>query len=128
MYLSKLLALTPLLLAAGASAAALKRQCAAVCGKDCYSQDEINAALQQGYSLEQNGEEAGDYPHEYKDYEGFNFPVSGPYYEFPILADGSVYDGGSPGADRVVFNNNGELAGLITHTGASSYDGFVECQ
>lgn len=83
--------------------------------------------MQQGYSLEQSGSEAGDYPHEYHDYEGFDFPVPGPYYEFPILADGETYNGGSPGADRVVFNDNGDLAGLITHTGASG-DGFVECQ
>lgn len=33
---------------------------------------------------------------------------------------------GSPGADRVVFNSNGEYAGAITHTGASGND-FVGC-
>lgn len=37
-----------------------------------------------------------------------------------------VYTGGSPGADRVVFNTNGEYAGAITHTGASGND-FVGC-
>ncbi|KAL1984346.1 hypothetical protein VTN96DRAFT_9207 [Rasamsonia emersonii] len=126
MYLSKLLTLTSLLIGAS-SAAIIKRDCAATCGSHCYSSDEINAAVQQGYSLEQSGNEAGDYPHEYKDYEGFNFPVPGPYYEFPILADGQTYDGGSPGADRVIFNDSGELAGVITHTGASG-DGFVQCQ
>ena len=61
----------------------------------------------------------------YHDYEGFDFPVDGTYYEFPILSSGSVYDGGSPGADRVIFNGDGELAGVITHTGASG-DDFVE--
>ena len=36
------------------------------------------------------------------------------------------YDGGSPGADRVVYNDNCDLAGVITHTGASG-DDFVGC-
>lgn len=69
---------------------------------------------------------------QYHNYEGFDFPVSGPYQEFPIKTNG-VYTGGeffslirfryeayanavegSPGADRVVFNTNGEYAGAIT--------------
>ena len=29
------------------------------------------------------------------------------YNEFPILSSGSLYTGGSPGADRVVFSDNG---------------------
>ena len=58
----------------------------------------------------------------YNNYEGFDFPVSGPYQEFPILCDFQTYDGGSPGADRVVFNSEGQLAGVITHTGASGND------
>lgn len=62
----------------------------------------------------------------YHDYEGFTFPVSGTYYEFPILSSGSVYSGGSPGADRVIFNTDNQLAGVITHTGASG-NNFVEC-
>ena len=39
-----------------------------------------------------------------------------------------MYDGGSPGADRIIFNGEDEFAGLITHTGAEEYDGFVACQ
>lgn len=48
--------------------------------------------------------------------EGFSFPVSGPYQEFPILRsfNSNPYTGGSPGADRVVFNTNCQLAGVIT--------------
>lgn len=61
-----------------------------------------------------------------QDYEGFDFGgVQGPYYEFPIEESG-VYDGGSPGADRVVVTGDGEYAGTITHTGASG-DDFVGC-
>jgi ribonuclease T1 len=66
------------------------------------------------------------YPHTYNDYEGFDFPVDGPYQEFPILSSFEVYTGGSPGADRVIFNEQGDYAGLITHTGASG-DDFVAC-
>jgi len=62
----------------------------------------------------------------YNDYEGFSFPVSGPYWEFPILNSHKVYSGGRPGADRVIFNDNGDLAGLITHQGASGND-FLQC-
>ena len=66
------------------------------------------------------------YPHKYNNYEGFDFPVTGPYEEFPILKSGAVYSGGSPGADRVIFSTAGKYAGAITHTGASGND-FVGC-
>ena len=65
-------------------------------------------------------------PHQYDDDEGFSFAVSGPYHEFPILNTYQVYSGASPGADRIVFNADVDLAGLITHTGSSN-DGFTEC-
>lgn len=73
-----------------------------------------------------------DYPHVYHNYEDFNFNCgSGSYYEFPILTSGSVYSSGSPGADRVIVTDsgsgNGVYCGLITHTGASSTNGFVGC-
>lgn len=42
------------------------------------------------------------------------------------MSDFDVYDGGSPGADRVIFNGDDQLAGVITHTGASG-DDFVAC-
>jgi len=95
----------------------------------CYLQNGIDAAVQQGYSLYQNGQTEGSdqYPHEYRDDEDFSFSVSGPYYEFPILKTSKVYNGGSPGADRVVFNGDGDLAGLISRVGSSG-NGFNECE
>jgi len=42
------------------------------------------------------------------------------------MEDGSIYDGGAPGADRIVINESCEIAGEITHTGASG-NGFVGC-
>ena len=69
---------------------------------------------------------SGSYPHQYKNYEGFDFPTDAPWYEFPILSSFAVYSGGSPGADRVVFDSQGALDSLITHTGASG-NNFVGC-
>jgi hypothetical protein len=106
-----------------------KRQsCVETCANVCYWQSDIDDAVSKGYSLYQSGKTLGSdkYPHEYNDYEGFDFPVSGPWYEFPILSSFQVYSGGSPGPDRVIFNEDGDYAGVITHTGASG-DDFVAC-
>ncbi|KAH9900434.1 ribonuclease-domain-containing protein [Xylariomycetidae sp. FL2044] len=128
--------LIPILLAAvsavGVSVNAEKvearQECVYTCGSVCYWQEDIDEAVDAGYSLYESGDTLGDneYPHQYNNYEGFDFPGSSPYYEFPILSSYEVYDGGSPGADRVVFNSAGDFQGAITHTGASDND-FVEC-
>ncbi|OKL55417.1 hypothetical protein UA08_09274 [Talaromyces atroroseus] len=112
---------------AGAALRTRADKCVETCGSTCYWQSDIDAALNEGYSLLQSGETKDDYPHRYEDYEGFDFDVSSPYYEYPILSSYKVFTGSDPGTDRVIFNGDGEYAGLITHTGASSYDGFVEC-
>lgn len=70
---------------------------------------------------------SNNYPHTFNNREGFSFGASGPYQEFPVLNTFKVYTGGSPGADRVVFNTKGQLAGAITHTGASG-NNFVACK
>ncbi|XXH04817.1 hypothetical protein Hte_011239 [Hypoxylon texense] len=105
-----------------------REDCVATCGSVCYWQSDIDAAVKKGYSLYQSGQTLGsdDYPHQYNDYEGFDFPDPAPWYEFPILSSFDVYSGGSPGADRVVFNNAGSYQAAITHTGASGND-FVAC-
>lgn len=88
------------------------RQSATTCGNNYYSADQVNAAVNQGYNDYENYEQVGNdnYPHtvsifvlqsvravtdslQYNNYEGFTFPVSGPYQEFPIEEDG-VYNGG----------------------------------
>ncbi|CAD0086600.1 unnamed protein product [Aureobasidium mustum] len=100
------------------------RQQFTTCGDTYYSASQVNAAFNAGYNDYLNGVTYGNsnYPHQYNDYEGFDFPVD------DMICDVSngVYTGGSPGADRVVFNTNGEYAGAITHTGASGND-FVGC-
>ena len=71
------------------------------------------------------------YPHQYKNMEGFTtFRTNFPWYEFPMLIEGAVYTGGSPGPDRVVFDFKGgmcDYSGSITHTGAPNLNGFVGC-
>ncbi|KAI0901693.1 ribonuclease-domain-containing protein [Annulohypoxylon nitens] len=131
MFGSKIL--STLFLAAVASAVAISERqsqdCVATCGSVCYWQSDIDAAVKQGYGYYQNGQTVGSdkYPHVYNDYEGFDFPDSGTYYEFPILSSFDVYTGGSPGADRVVFlGSDGNYEGSITHTGASG-NNFVQC-
>ncbi|KAL2168866.1 hypothetical protein VTG60DRAFT_6768 [Thermothelomyces hinnuleus] len=103
------------------------RACAWTCGSVCYEQSHINAALNKGYSLQKSGDDINSYPHRYNNYEGFDFPTAGPWYEFPILSSHSVYSGGSPGADRVIFDGSGNFDALITHTGASG-NNFVACK
>ncbi|QKX64082.1 uncharacterized protein TRUGW13939_11255 [Talaromyces rugulosus] len=123
------IATTLFLLASSVQATAIikaRASCVETCGSVCYWQTDIDDALNKGYSEYKSGGELDSYPHTYNDYEGFDFPVDGPYQEFPILSSFEVYTGGSPGADRVIFNEQGDYAGLITHTGASG-DDFVAC-
>lgn len=102
------------------------RACAYSCGSNCYTKSAVSAAQDVGYELYSASDDVNNYPHEYHNYEDFDFPVPGEYYEFPILGSGDIYSGGSPGADRVVFNAEDQLAGVITHSGASG-NAFVAC-
>ncbi|KAI0481499.1 guanine specific ribonuclease N1 [Xylaria cf. heliscus] len=105
-----------------------RQSCAKTCGNVCYTQSDLDDAVSQGYGYYEDGETvgSGDYPHQYNNYEGFDFPDPGPWYEFPILSSEEPYTGGSPGADRVVFDGDGNFQDAITHTGASGND-FVGC-
>ncbi|ETW87107.1 microbial RNases superfamily [Heterobasidion irregulare TC 32-1] len=92
-----------------------------VAGKT-YTQSDVENGIQQA-----EGGGGGNYPHQYHDYEGFTFPsCSGEFFEYP-LEHSSVYTGGSPGANRVIYDEDGDFCACLTHTGASSNDGFVEC-
>ncbi|KAG8630605.1 hypothetical protein KVT40_002224 [Elsinoe batatas] len=110
--------------AADAAPAALeKRQ--TTCGSKNYDRNDITLALNAGCKHFQAGTTVSGYPHKYNNYEGFEFDVPGPWQEFPII-DNKAYTGGSPGADRIIFNEYCEVAGEITHTGASG-NAFVGC-
>ncbi|KAK1997006.1 ribonuclease [Colletotrichum falcatum] len=114
-------------LAAQAVPTELLQKRSTTCGSTSYSTAQVNAASNAACTHVKAGTVAGSstYPHRYNNYEGFDFDVSGPWYEFPIKSSG-VYTGGSPGADRVVINASCGQAGQITHTGASGND-FVGC-
>ncbi|TLD15299.1 hypothetical protein PspLS_10678 [Pyricularia sp. CBS 133598] len=115
------------------SAVISRRQATSVtCGNNNYSSDQVQAAVDQGCSLFSAGNTVGrnNYPHRFNNREQLPFSISGPYQEFPIL-NSRVYNGGSPGADRVAFTTNNDgtctFAGAMTHTGASG-NNFVACQ
>jgi hypothetical protein len=142
------------------------------CGSHKYSVSQVSAAVSQGYKYHQNGQTVGSnsYPHQYYDYEDEHITLycsGSTWYEvsdillyllvfcsgttdtrdqpqFPILSGGSLYTGGSPGADRIIFNTSGAYCAYVqlpcpswfaltsplrtvTHTGAASTNGFVEC-
>ncbi|QPG98411.1 hypothetical protein C2857_007582 [Epichloe festucae Fl1] len=99
------------------------------CGSVKYSGSAVQAAANAACGYVRDGGQAGSssYPHRYNNYEGFGFNgVSGPYNEFPVLKSGKVYGGGSPGPDRVIITDGCQLAGVITHSGASG-NNFVGC-
>ncbi|KAI0514333.1 Ribonuclease/ribotoxin [Xylaria bambusicola] len=103
----------------------IEERAATTCGSTYYSATQVNQAAQKACTYYKAGSTANSYPHTYNNFEGFSFPISGPYLEFPMLSSG-VYTGGSPGADRVIINTSCKLAGAITHTGASG-NNFVGC-
>ena len=88
-----------LLLVASATAlpAELEKRAGARCGSVTYSASAVNAASQRACSYYQSGTQVGDnaYPHTFNNREGFSFSVAGPYQEFPILASGALYSGGT---------------------------------
>ncbi|MCJ1416056.1 hypothetical protein MMC32_002391 [Xylographa parallela] len=104
------------------------------CAGTDYAKADINAAANKALELASQGQTLGrdKYPHVYNDYEHFTFSYAQkPYLEFPIMSD-DVYDGSSPGADRVVIGSIAEdyssaiYCAVITHDGETR-NGFAEC-
>lgn len=81
-------------LAVSAVPAAIEKR-STTCGSTTYSTAQVNAASNAACTHVKAGTVAGSstYPHRYNNYEGFDFDVSGPWYEFPIKTSG-VYTGG----------------------------------
>ncbi|KZZ87926.1 Ribonuclease/ribotoxin [Moelleriella libera RCEF 2490] len=102
----------------------------ASCGKTQYTTNAINRAADASCSYIKKGTTVGtnNYPHEYKNLEKFSLQgLSGPFFEFPVLANGQIYSGGSPGPDRVVLTQDCKQAGVLTHQGANG-NAFLECE
>ncbi|KAK0194448.1 guanyl-specific ribonuclease C2 [Armillaria mellea] len=96
------------------------------CGSNSYTPAKVQDAINNGHT--HLSSPINNYPHRYNNYEGLTMRCTGNvYYEFPIRPSGS-YTGGSPGADRVVFDNSGTYCAVMTHTGASTTNGFVACK
>lgn len=93
------------------------------CSSNYYSQQEIDNAITQSGTGNYNR-----YPHQFKNFEKINFPnCQNVVYEFPIIKN-TLYNGNtSPGPDRVIYDSSNHFCGCITHTGASSRNGFVGC-
>ncbi|KAM7202587.1 hypothetical protein V8F20_004376 [Naviculisporaceae sp. PSN 640] len=100
--------------------------CVWTCGVACYWLLDVHRAMRKAEKLLSSDQIEG-YPHQFENHEGFDFPTPGPWYEFPIMWDYDVYSGGDPGPDRIVIATDGQLEGLITHTGAPSNDSFIMC-
>ncbi|TRM59537.1 Ribonuclease/ribotoxin [Schizophyllum amplum] len=118
-------------LAAVASASVIPRAWPSgtvTCGSHKYSLSQVKAAVAQGIKYEDNPVGSNSYPHTFNNYEGLKMWCTGEsdYNEFPILSSGSLYTGSSPGADRVIFSDNGVYCAVVTHTGASG-NNFVSC-
>ncbi|KAF8632998.1 hypothetical protein AX15_001595 [Amanita polypyramis BW_CC] len=96
-------------------------------GCNCAGRSYSNAYLDDSIAAAEGGG-AGNYPHQYNDFEGFSFPnCTGTFFEYPILTGGVLYNGGSPGADRVIYDTSGDFCACLTHTGAPMTNGFLEC-
>ena len=67
------------------------------CKATPFNKQQIRKAVNKGVQLRNQGKQVGKnkYPHRFNNREGFEFPVEGPYQEFPILQDGEIYDGTS---------------------------------
>ncbi|CVK85894.1 Guanyl-specific ribonuclease F1 [Fusarium mangiferae] len=127
LFFKSIASLAALVSLAVASPIESRQSSSATCGSTRYTAAQLRAAASAACQYYQNDDTAGSstYPHTYNNREGFDFPVNGPYQEFPVKTSG-VYTGGSPGADRVIINTSCQYAGAITHTGASG-NNFVGC-
>ncbi|KAI9835761.1 MAG: hypothetical protein M1819_001940 [Sarea resinae] len=105
------------------------------CDGTDYTKTDIQNAASKALQLASQGQTIGRdrYPHAYNDYEHFSFThAQAPYLEFPILQNGAIYDGSSPGADRVVIGSiaadyqSAVYCAVITHDGQQK-NGFAEC-
>lgn len=99
----------------------------ATCGSVDYEVADVRAAVEAGVENIPSPIGSNDYPHAFNNREALDLECSSSMLSFPILSSGSVYSGGAPGADRVVFQEDGTYCGMITHTGAGG-NSFLLCE
>ncbi|KAJ8487993.1 hypothetical protein ONZ45_g14124 [Pleurotus djamor] len=87
-----------------------------------YIESQVRFALQRGRDYQAKGIQVGKnkYPHRFGNREGLVWPqaCTAPFQEFPILND-RVFTGkpDTPGAERIVWDVNGNFCGCMTHNG-----------
>ncbi|KAI0337974.1 Ribonuclease/ribotoxin [Trametopsis cervina] len=132
-----LLAAAPALTAAASLASRALPSGTVTCGSNKYAVSALTAAINAGVKDKNSGNLPDNYPHQYYDEPSEHITLycsgSGPWYEFPLMPDGSIYTSTSshyvsPGTDRVIFTASGTYCAVVTHTGAASEDGFVACK
>ncbi|CEH12908.1 ribonuclease t1 [Ceraceosorus bombacis] len=110
------------------SASIAARQSSVSCGGHSISSSQIQTALQTGYDDYQNGSSPSGYPHAYYQYadEHITLQCGGnSYHEFPITGS-TPFTGGSPGAYRVIFNDDGDYCATVYHASKSD-NSFAQC-
>ncbi|KAK0530271.1 hypothetical protein OC842_003980 [Tilletia horrida] len=104
-----------------------KREPAVTCATKYYTGTQVARAVQLSNS---NGAPSSTYPHTFNNYEGFDFSdycSDSTYNTYPLTTNG--YTGGAPGPDRVIIGKSSRrFCGSITHTGASTRNGFLQCR
>ncbi|KAG7094960.1 hypothetical protein E1B28_005761 [Marasmius oreades] len=98
------------------------------CGSNVYTVSQVVSAVSNGVSHLNSPIGSDSYPHIFENREGLPMFCTGKtvFEEYPILKSGA-YNGGSPGADRVVFSSDGVYCAVITHTGAGG-NNFLACK
>ncbi|GIJ84577.1 hypothetical protein Asppvi_003424 [Aspergillus pseudoviridinutans] len=106
-----------------------------------YSRAQVEKAIQRGINTTPTNEpQPGGYPHTFGNNRKLDFAKEckgKTLYEFPLLHGDSIYGGGDPGADRVVFfihssnpdtnpTQDGSYCGVMTHDGAPAGE-FALC-
>ncbi|KAF7131349.1 hypothetical protein CNMCM5793_004463 [Aspergillus hiratsukae] len=112
-----------------------------VCPGYRYSRAQVEAAIQRGIITTPTTEpQPGGYPHKFGNNRRLPFAPEcqgKTLYEFPLLHGDTIYGGGNPGADRVVFfiytdnpdtnpTQDGSYCGVMTHDGAPAGE-FALC-
>ncbi|KAG8751500.1 hypothetical protein FRC11_009318 [Ceratobasidium sp. 423] len=96
------------------------------CGRTTFTTSDVEAAASAAASHIAEGLHINVWTPGFKFQEG----CEKPFYEFPIFKS-RVYDGKSPGPDRVVIGSvsgaDAAFCGLMTHTGAGG-NNFLQCE
>ncbi|PWN25575.1 ribonuclease T1 [Jaminaea rosea] len=102
----------------------------ASCGGHTFSRSDINTAINTGVNDNNSGSSPSGYPHAYYQYADEHITLScndaSDYLEFP-LENNRAFTGGSPGAYRAIFTEDGEFCAVVYHASTSD-NSFAQCR